>query len=114
MLLEVSAFFQETGGDWTTFEGALAEPFLDVAKAYPGWRIQAIRGETYQSVQLVLNGFGRHHFQYGDAGLVRAMVLRGDSDGGVFGGLDRPEILSMQFNEVQLELVRARPAGDPR
>ena len=111
LLLDTSAFFQETAADWTTFEGTLSEPFLDVDRAWPGWRIQAVRGPAYQDVQLRLAGYGHHHFHYGEDGFVRSLVLRGDSDGGVFGGRDRPEIVAMHFNPLRLELVRA---PDPR
>ena len=106
LVLNTSAFFQESESDWTTFEGTISQSFYDARVEHPGWRIQSIVGETYQSIQMVLGGYGRHSFHYGNLGLVNSMVLRGDSNSGVFGGVDRPEIISMQFNELQVELVR--------
>ena len=106
LVLNTSAFFQESESDWTTFEGSMSQSFYDARVEHPGWRVQSIVGDTYQSIQMVLGGFGRHSFHYGTSGLVNSMVLRGDSNSGVFGGVDRPEIISMQFNELQVELVR--------
>jgi hypothetical protein len=106
LVLNTSAFFQESESDWTTFEGSISQSFYDARVEHPGWRIQSIGGDVHQSIQLVLGGFGRHSFHYGTTGLVNSMVLRGDSDSGVYGGHDRPEIISMQFNELQVELVR--------
>ena len=106
LVLTTSAFFQESESDWTTFEGSITQSFYDARVEHPGWRIQSIAGATHQSIQMVLGGYGRHSFHYGTTGFIHSMVLRGDSDSGVFGGHDRPEIISMQFNELQVELVR--------
>ena len=106
LVLNTSAFFQESESDWTTFEGSISQPFYDARVEQPGWRIQSITGETHQSIQIMVGHYGRHSFEYGASSLIRSMVLRGDSDSGVFGGHDRPEIISMQFNELQVELVR--------
>ena len=106
LVLTTSAFFQESESDWTTFEGSISQSFYDARVEHPGWRIQSIACATHQSIQMVLGGYGRHSFHYGTTGFIHSMVLRGDSDSGVFGGHDRPEIISMQFNELQVELVR--------
>jgi hypothetical protein len=106
LVLNTSAFFQESGSDWTTFEGSISQPFYDARVEQPGWHIQSIAGETHQSIQIVVGGHGRHSFDYSKSSLIQSMVLRGDSDSGVFGGHKRPEIISMLFNELQVELVR--------
>ena len=106
LVLATSAFFQETKSDWTTFEGTQTQAFYDVHVEHPGWRIQSIVGMEHQSFQNVLMGYGQQTFTFGIAGLVNTLVLRGDSDGGAFGGDDHPGIVSMSFNEIQVRLVR--------
>jgi hypothetical protein len=106
LVLNISAYFQECESDWTTFEGSISQPFYDARVEQPGWRIQSITGETHQSIQIMVGNFGRHSFEYGSSSLIRSMVLRGDSDSGVFGGHKRPEVVAVAFNELQVELVR--------
>jgi hypothetical protein len=106
LVLNTSAFFQESESDWTTFEGSISQPFYDARLEQPGWRIQAIAGETHQDIQIAVGDYGTHSFHYGTSSLIQSMVLRGNSDSGVFGGHGRPEVVSMLFNELQVELVR--------
>jgi hypothetical protein len=107
LILDVYAFFQETKSDWTTFEGNFQQTFYDVSLQHPGWRIQSIQGKMHQTYETVLTGYGQHTISpFGTSDFVKSMVLVGDSDGGAFGGDDKPRIVSLAFNEIELRLVK--------
>jgi hypothetical protein len=107
LVLAVYAIFQETESDWTTFEGSLEQTFYDVNLQHPGWRIQSLQGNFHQVYQSVLTGYGQHTISaFGTSDFVSNMVLVGDSDGGTFGGDDKPKIVKLGFNKIELKLVK--------
>ena len=107
LVLAVYAIFQETKSDWTTFEGHFEQTFYDVHLQHPGWRILSIQGNFHQVYQTVLTGTGQHTISpFGTSDFVNNMVLVGDSDGGAFGGDDKPRIVTLGFNKIELKLIR--------
>ena len=87
-------------------EGNFEETFYDVNLQHPGWRIQSIQGNFHQTYQTVLNGYGPKTISpFGTSDFVNRMVLVGDSDGGTFGGDDKPRIVNLGFNKIELKLV---------
>lgn len=107
LVLDVYAIFQETESDWTTFEGSFEQIFYDVNIQHPGWRIQSIQGNFHQVYETVLTGYGEHTVSpFGTSEFVKKMVLVGDSNGGTFGGDDKPRIVKLGFNKIELKLVK--------
>jgi hypothetical protein len=107
LVLAIYAIFQETKSDWTTFEGSFEETFYDVNLQHPGWRILSIQGNFHQVYQTVLNGTGQHTISpFGTSEFVNNLVLVGDSDGGTFGGDDKPRIVKLGFNKIELKLIK--------
>jgi len=85
----------------------LGSAFYDVNLQHPGWRIQSIQGNFHQVYQSVLAGYGPHTIStFGTSDFVNNMVLIGDSDGGTFGGDDKPRIVNLGFNKIELKLVK--------
>jgi hypothetical protein len=107
LVLAVYAIFQETKSDWTTFEGHFEETFYDVSIQHPGWRILSIQGNFHQVYQSVLAGYGPQTISsFGTSDFVNNMVLVGDTDGGPFGADDKPRVVKLGFNKIELKLIK--------
>ena len=85
---------------------------FDADTEFPGWTLDSIIG--LPSTQYVWDGtpggHGTHYYPVGSTTLVKDFTLVGDSHGGLFGGEDKPGIVSLAFNPfVVVVSQRSRP-----
>lgn len=94
--------FMETQSDWTTFEGSFNGILCDIRTSGATQKIlNVITPAT--AIHETLNGYGTHSYNFGGANLVGSIAAVGDSDGGVFGGDDHPQVV-ISFNQLYVEL----------
>lgn len=101
--VSLSAFarFQETRSDYTTYQGSFLAQVFDIRNQFNGQVITNILTPPFNTAQ-TLNGYGIHHFDFGDVSLVRSIDAIGDEYGGIFGGDDHPQV-TLLFNNIVIE-----------
>jgi hypothetical protein len=100
--LHVYVKFMETRSDWTTFEGSFNGIVYDLRTTGGSDKILRVISPAF-AVHETLNGHGTHHFDFGAGGIVGGIDCVGDSDGGVFGGDDHPQVF-INFNPLIVDL----------
>jgi len=107
LVLIVDGVFTETQSDWTKYEVHSRTTLLDLtAEKGPGWKISTVRGRLDVPLDnQVLSGYGTHRIYGSDSGLVREVIVVGDSDGGIGGGDDHPSI-QITFNPIYMQIER--------
>lgn len=103
LVCRVRAFFQETKPDFTTFSGSREFTLLNCDEQFPGERISSIDTQTFD----FKNGIDDDHSDeiVVGGGPVEEYRIRGDSNGGVFGGNDLPQV-NIIFRTLALTLDR--------
>jgi hypothetical protein len=99
-ILDVS--FRETKPDTSTFAGRYEQIVLDVDQQFPGYQLVSVDTNLFDQI----TGTDRGHNDEIIARpgtFVREYVVRGDSDGGAFGGNDEPRV-TVAFSSVNLSL----------
>lgn len=96
--LNIYVKFMETTSDWTTFEGAFNNIVYDIRTTGSSQKILSVVSPNV-AIHETLNGYGVHHFDFGAGGIVGSIDAVGDSDGGVFGGDDHPQVV-INFNPL--------------
>jgi hypothetical protein len=81
----------------------------DVRVSGNNWKVLNVVTPPFNDTK-TLNGYGVHHFDYGVGGIVSSIDAIGDSDGGVFGGDDHPQI-TLIFNNIVIN-VQDPPPND--
>jgi hypothetical protein len=102
--LWASVKFRETQADWTTYIGDFDAVVYDVRSQNPRARIVNIITPGFND-EKVLEGYGVHAFQYGNAALINRIDAIGDEYGGIFGGNDHPQV-TLLFNNVEIEIAQ--------
>ena len=110
--LNMYAKFMETESDWTTFEGSFSGIVYDSRTMGRAEKILSVVSPA-MSIEETLNGYGVHHFDFGAGGLVKSIDAVGDSDGGIFGGDDHPQVV-VTFNPlfITIQTAPAKLDGD--
>ncbi len=101
----VSAFFEETRSDWTTF-ARTSDPRLifNVEEQYPGWEIASVETPTFD----LLEGVDQDHevnYYSGTTPLVERYAVQGDTRQRLGIGSDEPWV-TVFFNPIQVTLRR--------
>ncbi len=100
--ITLRATFRETKADWTTFSGQITQRIFDVDAEHPGWDIQSIHSEFVDTLNVT--DFDHDINSYPRQGLVSLYKIQGDTDGGLFGGDDKPWV-QVFFNPIELTLI---------
>jgi hypothetical protein len=96
--MQIYVKFMETESDWTTFEGSFNGIVYDIRTMGGSQKILNVVSPA-AAIYERLNGYGTHHFDFGVGGIVGSIDAVGDSDGGVFGGDDHPQVV-VNFNPL--------------
>ncbi|NJL78684.1 MAG: hypothetical protein HC836_08330 [Richelia sp. RM2_1_2] len=94
--------FQETKPDTTTFAGRYEQIVLDVDQQFPGYKLVSIDTNLFDQITGKDSGHDDEIIPRPST-FVREYVVRGDSDGGAFGGSDQPNV-TVAFNSINLSL----------
>jgi hypothetical protein len=94
--------FMETQSDWTTFEGSFNGIVYDIRTMGGSQKILNVVSPA-AAIAETLNGYGIHHFDFGAGGIVGSIDAVGDSDGGIFGGDDHPQVI-INFNQLIVDV----------
>ncbi len=100
--LNVFVRFEETQSDWTTWQGSYTGIVFDVRGQGGNYKILSVATPPFNDARQ-LNGYGMHHVDYGVGGIIQSVDAVGDSDGGVFGGDDHPQV-NIVFNNITIEV----------
>jgi hypothetical protein len=109
--MNVFVRFEETQSDYTTWQGSFTGIVFDVRSQNLQFKLQDIATPPFNDTK-TLNGYGIHHFDYGMGGLIQSIDAIGDSDGGIFGGDDHPQV-NIVFNNVVVDVQDQPTAQAP-
>lgn len=103
LVCNLRAFFQETKPDYTTFSGSREFVLLNTDEQFPGEKITSINTQVFD----FKNGVDEDHYDevIAGGGPVDHYRIRGDSDGGIFGGNDLPQV-NVMFRTLSLTLEK--------
>jgi hypothetical protein len=94
--------FRETKPDNTTFAGHSEQTILDVEQQFPGYELVSIDTNLFDQITGKDSSHDDEIIQRPGT-FVREYIVRGDSDGGAFGGSDQPSV-TVAFNSINLTL----------
>lgn len=97
--LRIEATFTETKSDYTRFAGVFDTPVYNVGQANPGYEIETIDGGAWASFVGVDQNHAPETMVPTGGTLVNSATIVGDSNGGIFGGDDRPSV-TLNFHPV--------------
>lgn len=109
--LNIYVKFMETQSDWTTFEGSFNGIVFDIRSMGGSQKILSVQSSAF-AIHETLNGYGVHHYDFGVGGIVGSIDAVGDSDGGVFGGDDHPQVV-INFNPLIIDVQDPPIFRDP-
>ncbi|OLP20068.1 hypothetical protein BST81_02180 [Leptolyngbya sp. 'hensonii'] len=111
LFARVRATWTETKQDFTRFEGDSGDvEIFNVDQRFPGWNIKSVNGNETFDFTMADPTFRRRLFGHNvqplfshGSSLVLMYQVIGDSDGGIFGGDDHPE-LTVIFHPLEVAI----------